>query len=155
MALRAFGSFNYFNYLLRGSNCGKTGDNVYSCGHVLMSCHLCASLLNIYLHTSPNSINLQVQGEKLTVNPLLDWILRFLDICWISLSSAWLELKVLLSNSFYGQNASAHVNVQDLKRSTGAVDLVDVFNLYSVKQMSSDTNAGWEDWFFFTPQLNK
>lgn len=55
-----FGGVDYFNYLLKGCNCRRTGDDVYSCSHVLTTFYLGASLLNIYLCTSPSSINIQI-----------------------------------------------------------------------------------------------
>lgn len=74
VALRAFCSINYFNHLLAGRNCGRTGDNVYSCGRALLAFHLCTSPLNIYLCTSPPTPALCRNTEKPQQDPLPAWI---------------------------------------------------------------------------------
>lgn len=59
-----FRGVNYFSYLLVGCNCSRRGENVYSCGHALTAFHLCESLLNIYLCTSPPQLQQSPDTQK-------------------------------------------------------------------------------------------
>lgn len=88
-----FGGVNYFSHLLTGCNCSRTGDNVYSCSHALTAFHLCASLLNIYLCTSPSCSDLQIHGGTFTT-ALQHWIHRC-NLTQIFSSSLCISLTVM------------------------------------------------------------
>lgn len=91
-----FRGVNYFSYLLVGCNCSRRGENVYSCGHALTAFHLCESLLNIYLCTSPTSPPptpaISRYTEDLSSDPLLDCIHRCNPLLPYSKFSASLRL---------------------------------------------------------------